>query len=781
MARKAKSTPPPAPDNSYQVLGPDFSGVFLLLFCIIIALALFGVGPGFLNRGLATLLRWLIGIAVYPLTFLGMVVGALMIFRHRWLRHLSWARLLVGELLILCLLGIATLVVNPTLVLETERLQQGGGVMGQVVAVVVAPLGTGGGIALLSIVALLLLPKFLNVPLVRIEEKLRGYRTHVDEYAARFRLPPPPKPVVADEPVAPVTNQPRPSRILTDRATASVNSATGTAAAISNGDSPKKVSSSPLDRLKKAVAEKIPPVTLPVGIPTLPGKATVAAKSSPAASKIPPRYDMPPLDLLKQGGNHTLDPNAAREKARIIEETLKQFQVPANVVQVNQGPAVTQFGIQPGFIEITRKDGTVEKRKVKVNAITSLADDLALALAAKSIRVEAPVPGRPYIGIEVPNSDTEMVTLHSVLTSEEFTSIKSDLRVALGRDVSGNPVAADLAKMPHLLIAGSTGSGKSVCINVLILSLLFRLSPDQLKLLMIDPKMVELIQYNGIPHLIAPVVTETEKVVGALTWAQKEMDRRYKLFSEVGKRNHEAYNEWARANNKEQLPYIVIIIDELADLMMVAADQVERIICRIAQMARATGMHLILATQRPSVDVVTGLIKANVPARIAFMVATGIDSRVILDSVGAESLLGRGDMLYQSPDSSKMARMQGCFVSDNEVQRVVEHWLRAKPVGQEAPPPPTPVAWDDLIEDEPDASENSDELLDKAIDIVRESQWASTSFLQRKLRIGYTRAARLMDTMEEQGVIGPPEGNNGSSRKVLLPPPETKETEEIEG
>jgi S-DNA-T family DNA segregation ATPase FtsK/SpoIIIE len=295
---------------------------------------------------------------------------------------------------------------------------------------------------------------------------------------------------------------------------------------------------------------------------------------------------------------------------------------------------------------------------------------------------------------------------------------------------------------------------------------------------MIDPKMVELIQYNGIPHLIAPVVTETDKVVGALTWAQKEMDRRYKLFSDAGKRNHEAYNEWARANGRESLPYIVIIIDELADLMMVAADQVERIICRIAQMARATGIHLILATQRPSVDVVTGLIKANVPARIAFMVATGIDSRVILDSVGAESLLGRGDMLFQAPDSSKLARMQGCFVSDNEVQRVVEHWLRAKPIGTAAP---SQLSWDDLIDDENESAAGGDELLEKAIEIVRESQWASTSFLQRKLRIGYTRAARLMDVMEERGAIGPPEGNSSSSRKVLLPPPEVRATEELEG
>jgi S-DNA-T family DNA segregation ATPase FtsK/SpoIIIE len=403
-----------------------------------------------------------------------------------------------------------------------------------------------------------------------------------------------------------------------------------------------------------------------------------------------------------------------------------------------------------------------------VSAITSLADDLALALAAKSIRVEAPVPGRPYVGIELPNDNTELVTLHSVLTSEAFKKIKSDLAVALGRDVSGNAVAADLSRMPHALIAGATGSGKSVCVNTIIASLLFNLRPEQLQLLMIDPKMVELMPYNGIPHLIAPVVTDMERVVGALTWALREMERRYKLFSQVGKRNHESYNKWAVQQGKEELPYIVIIIDELADLMMVAPDDVEQIICRIAQMARATGMHLILATQRPSVDVVTGLIKANVPTRISFAVASSTDSRVILDQTGSENLLGRGDMLYQASDSGKLQRLQGGFVSDQELHALVSHWMRYSPSRQ--PTQSTESPWDDIVEELAQEEEPQDQLLPQAIEIVREHQWASTSFLQRKLRIGYTRAARLIDALEEKGFIGPPkEGGNGS-REVLVEP-----------
>ncbi|MGH2542073.1 MAG: FtsK/SpoIIIE domain-containing protein, partial [Ardenticatenaceae bacterium] len=329
---------------------------------------------------------------------------------------------------------------------------------------------------------------------------------------------------------------------------------------------------------------------------------------------------------------------------------------------------------------------------------------------------------------------------------------------------------------------GATGTGKSVCVNTIIASLLFNLGPDRLRLLMIDPKMVELIPFNGIPHLIAPVVTDMERAVGALTWAMREMDRRYKLFSAAGKRNIDSYNHWMASKGEEPLPYIVIVIDELADLMMVAADQVERLVCRIAQMARATGIHLLLATQRPSVDVVTGLIKANIPARISFAVASQIDSRVILDTNGAEALLGRGDMLYQAPDSSKLQRLQGCFVSDQELTKIVTHWLRAPAqrheVETQAAGGPERTPWDEILAELEEGDKQEDGLLPEAIAIVREHQWASTSFLQRKLRIGYTRAARLIDTLEEKGIIGPPEEGSNGSRTVLVGP---EEEETVEG
>ena len=477
----------------------------------------------------------------------------------------------------------------------------------------------------------------------------------------------------------------------------------------------------------------------------------------------PRQDDLPPFDILLQHSGK-VDPLEAQEKARLIEETLEHFGVPATVVEINQGPRITQFGVEPGFIETFQRDGSVKRRKVKVNAIKALSDDLALALAARSIRIQSRVPGRTYVGIELPNDEFETVTLHSVLTSQAYQKIKGDLVIALGRDVTGQPVAADISRMPHMLIAGATGSGKSVCINAIIASLLFNLSPEQLKLLLIDPKMVELVPYNGIPHLHMPVVTNMEKVVGSLSWAVGEMERRYNLFSQARKRNLQSYNKWAKGNGQEPLPYVVIIIDELADLMMVAADEVEQIICRLAQMARATGMHLILATQRPSVDVVTGLIKANIPTRVSFAVASGTDSRVILDSTGAEDLLGLGDMLYQASDASRLQRIQGCYVSDDELQELVDYWLHAKAkkalsqILQEKPSAkansPKQQTPKGVSQESSQKDENLDELLAKAIALVEQNQSISISMLQRKLRISYTRAAQMIKELKKQGVIG---------------------------
>ena len=410
---------------------------------------------------------------------------------------------------------------------------------------------------------------------------------------------------------------------------------------------------------------------------------------------------------------------------------------------------------------------------MRVSKITNLSNDLALALAAAPIRIEAPIPGRPYVGIEVPNVTKSVVTLRSAMETPAFQLKKGILKIALGRDVAGQAVVADLAALPHLLIAGATGSGKSVCINAVVASLLCKHTPDTLRLLMIDPKMVELVNYQGIPHLLAPVVTEFERVVGVLSWATREMDRRYKALSKVGARNIVGYNKKIADTEEKPLPYIVIIIDELADLMMMAPDDVERAITRIAQMARAVGIHLILATQRPSVDVVTGLIKANFPARVAFAVSSQIDSRVILDTPGAERLLGQGDMLYMAPDSAKLQRLQGVFVSETELEKLIKFWGGGRdrlrpPMGEVRPPGPLEqkALWDDFSPPKKKQGKSDEELLEKAIEVVKKDKRASISLLQRRLRIGYARAARLIDEMEKQGLIGPDQGG-GKAREVL--------------
>jgi len=454
----------------------------------------------------------------------------------------------------------------------------------------------------------------------------------------------------------------------------------------------------------------------------------------------------------------SIESNIDKERAALIEETLTSFGAPSKIVEIKRGPTITQFGVEPLFVE-TRAGRT----RVRVSKIANLADDLALALAAPRIRIQAPVPGHSYVGIEVPNSESNRVTLVEIIDNKSFNQKKSPLKIALGMNVSGEPVSSDLTGLPHLLIAGTTGSGKSVCVNSILCCLLLNNSPANLRLIMVDPKRVELTGYNGIPHLLSPVITDTEKVVGALQWVQREMDARYHRFSQVGTRNIAEYNK----SQLDKFPYMVVVIDELADLMMLAPDETERALTRLAQLARATGIHLILATQRPSTDVVTGLIKANFPARIAFAVASGIDSRVILDQPGAERLLGRGDMLFQAPDAAAPVRLQGVFITEQEIARTVDYWRlqamnvqAATPVTQRSDQE-TPAFMSDspakqvpLFED----MENSDAdpLLKEAIEIVRKEGKASITMLQRKLRIGYTRAARMVDELEDKGIISPP-------------------------
>jgi S-DNA-T family DNA segregation ATPase FtsK/SpoIIIE len=454
----------------------------------------------------------------------------------------------------------------------------------------------------------------------------------------------------------------------------------------------------------------------------------------------PPRspWRLPPLSLLAAPASATLAPVDLQQRARIIEETLASFHIDARVVEINEGPTVTQFGVEPGV-------------GVTVNRITARANDLALRLGATSLRIEAPVPGKRVVGIEVPNAASAIVTLREILATPEFERLASRLGLALGRDVAGRPVVADLTRMPHLLIAGATGSGKSVCINGIIACLLMQCTPDDLQLLLVDPKMVELAPYEGIPHLRLPVVTETDKVVGVLKWALQEMERRYALFAKHGVRNIESFNRTAPAPHAKPLPYLVIVIDELADLMMTTPDEVELGLTRLAQKARATGIHLIVATQRPSVDVVTGLIKANFPTRIAFAVTSQVDSRVILDTVGAEKLLGRGDMLYLPAEAAKPIRVQGNYVSDAEIEALVRFW-RAQGAAEYDT---TEIAAVEALSARQD--DGVEELVERAIPVVREHKRVSASLLQRRLGIGYPRAARLLDLLAERGVVQPAE------------------------
>lgn len=503
-------------------------------------------------------------------------------------------------------------------------------------------------------------------------------------------------------------------------------------------------------------------VKAPVTPPPVGGRAAVAPATAKSELKInsPLKqqasdmslWEYPPLTLLSDGPGQKADRGDMRKNASVIEKTLEGFGITAKVTEVNSGPAVTQYAMEIAL-------GT------KVSKITSLSSDLALALAAPTgqVRIEAPIPGRSLVGIEIPNRGLEFVTLKKMLSSDVMRKAKSKLVVALGLDVSGNPVIADINRMPHVLVAGTTGSGKSVLINAWICSLLFRTTPQEVRLIMVDPKRVELIGYNGIPHLLTPVIVETDKILSALRWAMTEMENRYKQFAEVGVRNIDGFND---LSGFQAMSYIVILVDELADLMAYAPVEVEDAICRLAQMARATGIHLVVATQRPSVDVITGLIKANIPSRIAFNVSSMVDSRVIIDLPGAEKLLGRGDMLYVPPDQSKPSRIQGTFVSEAEVTKVVD-FLRQKNV---------PVEYTEEVLTQPltgwkkggqlAVGDGKDALFEDALRLICQHDKASASLLQRRLSIGYARAARILDQLEADGIIGPGEGSK--PRDVLV-------------
>ncbi len=537
---------------------------------------------------------------------------------------------------------------------------------------------------------------------------------------------------------------------------------------VAGEETPVEVQATQLELAKEAEAEKPARQPRKKTSPALPPefrKSLRAAEQGDKKPSAPRNRDerLPSLNILLADQNTRPDERTINQVAGMIEKTLAEFGIATTVIGFRVGPTVTQFAVQPGFM---KKPGATEEEaqqmKVRVAQIASLQKDLALALSAERLRIEAPVPGKPYVGIEVPNTHSSVVRMRSILETDAFHKVGAPLAMALGRDVSGQPLVADLARMPHVLIAGATGSGKSVCITALAACLAMNNPPEDLRMVMIDSKMVELLRFNGLPHLYGKVETNVERILGVLRWVVVEMEHRYRLLEGANARDLEAYNrKLSRKKEGVPLPRIVVLIDELADLMMSAPDQTEHNLVRLAQMARATGIHLIVATQRPSTDVVTGLIKANFPSRLAFAVASGVDSRVILDTTGAETLLGRGDMLFLNPEVGSPVRAQGVMITDMEIERLIAHWKKAADEVDDAPP------WEKLLS-EPE--ENEDEsLIEKAVVIVRQSQRASASLLQRRLRIGYPRAARLLDQLEEMGVVGPSQGG-GKERDVLVSP-----------
>ncbi len=793
---KSKDKPLPPPPAKFgwrldQERWKEIAAIIITILAALTAVGALNLSGGVVLGTWTQLLQGLFGWGVYVAPLFLLALGAWLFFdaikKAAW--DIGWERPLgLGSLFLLILLSLHWLsaLADP---LRQPGPFQGGGVIGwAVLALLIGALGEVGTlcalIAGLGITLILLfnlsLPEFVRRVLFFFDILL-----HLPREIKKFRTPRPAPQQLPLPPAVEIRRAPAPAELAP-------------------ADKPARPAREKMPaRVSPPVA---PPPPQPVAEPALaPGSNPPAAPSSGQQVHIVGKEDAPPNAPVIQRewtlpnlADILIDPDAEakhkletdpeqqakeqheqeaqeqkiRERVHIIEETLQHFGVPVKVTSVNIGPTITQYGVEPDFIEQKGADGKVHRVKVKVSRILALQHDLELALAAAPIRIQAPVPGKSIVGIEVPNPDIAMVSLRGVMESASFQSIKSKLRVALGQDVGGDAICADLAKMPHLLVAGATGSGKSVCINTIIAGLLCTATPAEVQFIMIDPKRVELINFNGIPHLREPVVVEMERAVEALQGAVTEMDRRFQVFAQQGARNIEIYTHMIENQpDAERLPYLVVIVDELADLMMIAAEEVERAITRLAQMARATGIHLILATQRPSVDVVTGLIKANFPSRISFAVTSQIDSRVVLDTPGAEKLLGRGDMLYMASDSSKLTRLQGCFVSDRELEKLVAYWRDLAPPSSSPSPAAPPDYQQTSFLDKPLTTQVvaplEDDLLPEAITVVRQSHRASVSLLQRKLRVGYSRAARLIELLEEKGIVGPDDGP--TKGRMVLP------------
>ncbi len=684
----------------------DAIGVFLIAMALMSILAFWNLTAGLLLTPWSTFLASWFGWGSY-LLIIAMAYGGFTLIRRN-IGQLGWARLITLEIASLLTLGLLAILGGNSLV--RAEAGEDGGRLGWGISYLLRHFmgSTWGGVILFVLWLLVVLTGF-------------GFWSVLESWLMRL----------AGEP----SNAPEPQPAQNDPI------------------------SEPQDTLKKAVSKKQSP-RLPAEF--RPSLKAPDKKSERPIKPLPREEGLPPLNILLAEQSVHADDRTINQTAGMIMKTLSEFGIPATVIGYRVGPTVTQFAVQPGFIKKSGalEDDDAQQMKVRVAQIANLQKDLALALSAERLRIEAPVPGKPYVGIEVPNSHSTVVRMRSILESDVFHRTGAPLAIALGRNVSGAPVVADLSRMPHLLIAGATGSGKSVCITSLATCLAMNNTPADLRMIMIDSKMVELLRFNGLPHLFGKVETNIDRILGVLRWVVVEMEHRYRLLEAGHSRDLEAYNrKQARKDDGLVLPRIVVLIDELADLMMSAPDQTEHNLVRLAQMARATGIHLIVATQRPSTDVVTGLIKANFPARLAFSVASGVDSRVILDTGGAETLLGRGDMLFLNPEMGNPIRAQGVIVTDLEIERVIDYWQKNSDV-----PADDSAPWEKLLS-EPDESEG-DGLIEQAISIVRQSGRASASLLQRRLRIGYPRAARLLDQLEETGIVGPSQGG-GKEREVM--------------
>ncbi len=755
---RAKPKESPKPPKPFMQLDPErweeIAAIGVFILAAFTALGAFNLSGGVLLETWVHLLQLLLGWGVYfaPLILLGLALWLILDSLDR-IVNIGWERPLALCIAYLWLLGVLHWISALDDPIKMPGAFQGGGLVGwAITAVLVQAFGSIGAILALCAILFVALILLFNISIFELGRRamyLAGLVVHLPREIRGLGKPT----------QVPPLNPASPFPSLEHRRGREI---AGPSPRSGQGDKEKG------ERIEGG-GSRAPVAARIIGSSPTPSLRTEPAQpsaSAPSAPVIQREWRLPDVpDILEESAEQEISQQEVRTRVRIIEETLQHFGVPAQVVEVNQGPTITQFGVEPGFVEQKGVDGKVHRIKVKVSRISALQHDLELALAAAPIRIEAPVPGRSVVGIEVPNEKIAVVSLRSVIESETFAKMKGKLRIALGQDVSGQPICADLGSMPHLLIAGATGSGKSVCINTVIATLLCTMTPAQVQFVMIDPKRVELVNYNGIPHLRRDVVVEVDQAVAVLQDAVTEMERRFKLFAQKGARNLEIYNHMVENTPEAKLPVFIVIVDELADLMMIAANEVEHAITRLAQMARATGIHLILATQRPSVDVVTGLIKANFPARISFAVTSLIDSRVVLDSPGAEKLLGRGDMLYMASDSSKLLRLQGCFVSDKELDKLTTYWKGfappPPPLAPSAPEPPRQVSQTMLWGGEmPLSQEKSeeDDLLPQATEIVRQSKRASVSLLQRKLRIGYSRAARLMELLQEKGIVGPDEG-----------------------